>query len=329
MKEFTRKIVTLENLMALQIETEERYDKKNIRAKLIAEMEHHKPMNKAIKKATKAIIKWTGKKHYASKTLRLEILAKQDIKTIIQDVMVQIIVIDGTELLSAVVGQCTGLLEGYEDHRAAVTTMGEILVFMCEADLFDLDQAERMVTNEGGLLVKTTSFYVNNTWELEKETAKFIEQTRYLPPMLVRPVPLTDNKSSGYLTTESETLILGKGNHHSQDICLDSLNSFNRIPLALNEEMLIEVTHKMMMNKEKRKAIKSNPDRARQHEKLMKDSYHIYVALIEYGNRFYLTHKTDKRGRTYAGGYHCTTQGNSFHKAIIELADKEIVNGSL
>jgi DNA-directed RNA polymerase len=43
------------------------------------------------------------------------------------------------------------------------------------------------------------------------------------------------------------------------------------------------------------------------------------------GNEFYLTHRYDKRGRCYAQGYHVNPQGNDWNKAVIELAEKEVV----
>jgi DNA-directed RNA polymerase len=44
------------------------------------------------------------------------------------------------------------------------------------------------------------------------------------------------------------------------------------------------------------------------------------------GNRFWLTHKYDKRGRTYCQGYHVSYQGNDYNKACIEFADGEPLN---
>jgi DNA-directed RNA polymerase len=38
-----------------------------------------------------------------------------------------------------------------------------------------------------------------------------------------------------------------------------------------------------------------------------------------------MTHKYDKRGRTYSQGYHIQPQGSDWNKAVIEFADKEIV----
>ena len=57
------------------------------------------------------------------------------------------------------------------------------------------------------------------------------------------------------------------------------------------------------------------------------DSYNRYLLIAGQGNRFWLTNKVDTRGRLYAQGYHISTQGSAFKKAMIEFADEEIVTG--
>ncbi len=49
--------------------------------------------------------------------------------------------------------------------------------------------------------------------------------------------------------------------------------------------------------------------------------------LMMHSNVFHMTHKYDKRGRTYSQGYHVNYQGNPWNKACIEFADKEVVDG--
>jgi DNA-directed RNA polymerase len=39
----------------------------------------------------------------------------------------------------------------------------------------------------------------------------------------------------------------------------------------------------------------------------------------------YLTHRYDRRGRIYCTGYHVNEQGTDYHKAVLEFADKELV----
>jgi len=38
-----------------------------------------------------------------------------------------------------------------------------------------------------------------------------------------------------------------------------------------------------------------------------------------------MTHRYDKRGRVYCMGYHVNYQGTPWNKAVIELADKEMI----
>lgn len=40
-------------------------------------------------------------------------------------------------------------------------------------------------------------------------------------------------------------------------------------------------------------------------------------------DKFYLTHRYDKRGRIYPTGYWINYQGNDFAKALIEFAEPE------
>ena len=58
-----------------------------------------------------------------------------------------------------------------------------------------------------------------------------------------------------------------------------------------------------------------------------KQSTYFYHMMATQGNRFYLTHKVDKRGRIYSHGYHINTQGSAFKKAMLELADAELIQG--
>lgn len=39
------------------------------------------------------------------------------------------------------------------------------------------------------------------------------------------------------------------------------------------------------------------------------------------------SHKYDRRGRTYAVGYHVNSQGTDYNKSVLELSRKEIING--
>ena len=133
---------------------------------------------------------------------------------------------------------------------------------------------------------------------------------------LHRPQMLTSNRDP-----DSGNVMLGHpSNHHEDDICLDHLNRMNQIPMSLNTKFLnlyIE-TAKHQPKTEEQKL---------QWETFQRESLQKYVEVLRNGNKMYLKHRPDSRGRTYACGYYITTQGSSFKKAISELFVKELVKG--
>ncbi len=168
---------------------------------------------------------------------------------------------------------------------------------------------------------KTGMLEVIPSYICDEKIIKYIKQSMYLPPMVCAPRVLEDNKSCGYLTKNSESLILRNYNHHDEDICLDTLNNFNNVAYSLDIKMLTT------FNEEPKKVI-DTPDKQKQFNTLREDSYDVYKLLIQSGNNFHFTHKVDKRGRIYCCGFHVNSQGNSFRKCILNLARQELVNGT-
>jgi hypothetical protein len=102
------------------------------------------------------------------------------------------------------------------------------------------------------------------------------------------------------------------------DICLDVINRQNSIKLRLNTEFLANCPEKPTHNLD-------TLEKQNLWRQFIRESQIVYDLL---GNQpFWLTNKVDKRGRLYAQCYHVTTQGTAYKKAMIELADKEYVNG--
>jgi hypothetical protein len=134
------------------------------------------------------------------------------------------------------------------------------------------------------------------------------------------PLPLTHNYSSGSLT-HNDSLILGSGNHHDGDICLDTLNIQNKVALSLDLQFLCKVEEEPTFELD-------TQEKAEQWLAFKRQSYTMYDLMAQQGNRFWLNHKVDKRGRSYAHGYHINTQGSAFKKAMLELADAEVVDGA-
>lgn len=171
---------------------------------------------------------------------------------------------------------------------------------------------------------QTLTFIV--VFDVSPDIKALMHQYQYLPPMIVEPEPVTGNRGSGYLNQRNDSLIL-KDNHHEGDIGLDSINRFNRVPLALNQRVIktIRNSRKSLDRPKQDENFQDYRKRVEAFERFEKDSMLVFATLVNEGNRFYLTHKVDKRGRTYCQGYHVSYQGNDYAKAVLELADAELV----
>lgn len=181
------------------------------------------------------------------------------------------------------------------DCPEQISLIGELVLCMAEADLFDIH-------------INTKGYVdIHPRYQCEQEILDEVHNKEHMPPMICEPSHLTNNKSSAYLTVNIDSLILQKGNHHEETIGLDSLNLFNKVPLELDEEMLAEPYEETELRL-KTQAVE-----------------HQY--LLEHGNKFYLPHKYDKRGRTYCVGYHTSYQSDEWHKAILNFHQKEIIGG--
>lgn len=191
----------------------------------------------------------------------------------------------------------------------------DLVLLAVKADLVDYDPARDQVILR---------------FDVDAKTHDLIRQYQYLPPMIVPPLKVGSsdgrNRGSGYITITNDSLVL-KDNHHEGDLCPDSLNRFNQVPLQLNYEIALGVQNswKHLDRPKPGETFEEYTQRKKAFEKYQKDTAFTMALLKEMGNRFYLTHKLDKRGRTYAQGYHVNTQGNCWSKATIELADEEHV----
>lgn len=154
-----------------------------------------------------------------------------------------------------------------------------------------------------------------------------LDAFQYPLPMVCEPMTLRTNRDTGYITTRNSVIL--RDNHHNDDVCLDHLNRLNRIPLSINSHTAGMIANRWR-NIDKPKEDETFEDfkkRRRAFEKFDGTIRAVMKVLYQAGNRFFLTHKYDKRGRTYCQGYHVTYQGAAWNKAVIELADKELVLG--
>lgn len=294
--------------IVLQEINETRYSRKHIDAKIRAAIEGNSDMQAKIKQGVQLVKNYMAKQYYESKMKRIAQLENLDIETMVKDIFVGIAYSQKPELFTSVSAQIASRLQ-FSDRTEAITTVAELLAVLCLTDAFDITKAD-----------KSASLMVESRIPLPYGVLNFILNSQYLPPMVCEPLELTHNYSSGYLT-HNDSLILGTGNHHDGDICLDVLNTMNKVALKLDTDFLSTVEEEPTFELK-------DQDQTDQWLAFKQQSYDFYSLMVQQGNNFYLTHKVDKRGRIYAMGYQITTQGTAFKKAMIELAHEEIVTGA-
>jgi len=245
--------------------------------------------------------------YYPSKNARLAQLHPMVLEDLVMDVLVQVCYCTQPQMFVSVSGQLASRL-GFDDHRDSIMTMAEVLTVVCETDAYDIGKQKA----KGSLMIC-------NRIELPRQLTEAIEQSMYLPPMVSEPEELYSNFESPYLSF-NDCLILGRHNEHSGDISLDIINRQNAIALSLNEEFLNTVPEESWKELD-------TAEKQTNWNVFVKQSADVYQLLLEQGNKFWLTNKVDKRGRLYAQGYHVSSQGTSYKKAMLELHQPEIVEG--
>jgi hypothetical protein len=160
-------------------------------------------------------------------------------------------------------------------------------------------------------------------YELPGSIQEEIDRFQFPLPMVVEPRKIRDNRSSGYLLNQKSVIL--RDNHHEDDVCLDHLNRANRAKLTINTKV-VEVVSNSWRSLDKPKEGETKTEfekRKRAFEKYDRTAKDVIATVMAHSDHFYLTHRYDKRGRTYAMGYHVSYQGNDWNKACIEFADKE------
>lgn len=297
-----------ELLIDRQLYMENVYSKQNIKQTILEAINKNKPIQAKIDQAVDMLIEWQQYDHgYESKNNRIAQIIDVDFRELVESVLVVILPMDRPQELTSVVGQLTDILH-YSDRIEGIKTVAEIVSVIGMTDLYEIYKDKR-----------DDPMKVLSNYDMGDELYDFIEKTKYLPPMVCRPKLVHKNSDNAYLRQKG-SLILGKGNYHEKEIGVDVINKMNQTKLQLDVDLL-------KLYKELPKKAFTDPERQEQFEQMVQESLETYVEMVTFTNEFYLTHKKDKRGRTYSQGYHITTQGTSFKKAIIELAHEEVIEG--
>lgn len=259
---------------------------------------------------------------YKSKQERKDSLAGMNIGQVVQSIFCT--VIQNKELTLANLAGQIGASLGFADTRQGITLAGELIGILCYTDLYDI-----------GAPNGYSQYYVTSRIILDDESQRKVDACMYMPPMIIKPCALRNNRSSGYITLQGQSLILGGAiNHHDADICLSVLNTANSVPLAINEQFIHECKEEPSKDlyefedgdirtpAQRNEVIHQRLKNWQNHKVLAEE---LYQFMIRHGNRVYMTNKVDKRGRIYAQGHHINPMGSSYKKAMLDLANKETV----
>jgi hypothetical protein len=131
---------------------------------------------------------------------------------------------------------------------------------------------------------------------------------------------------SGYFDKKGSIILNGSSVFKDEDVCLDHINRANSVALTLNMEVVgSEEGHMIVPKRKAGEPFEDYRKRKKQAETFYTTSLQVMQGLMALGNEFHLTHKYDRRGRTYAVGYHINSQGTDYNKAVLELAEKEVI----
>ncbi|MGQ0565612.1 MAG: hypothetical protein ACT4OK_11145 [Gemmobacter sp.] len=218
-------------------------------------------------------------------------------------------------------------------RRAPMSTMVGILHHHFGDNMFELQACTDMIWKaaEAGVVnYDPIAWQFTMRFDVSDAVRLDLDRFQYPLPMVVPPQPIQSNRDTGYVTIRGSVILKGSTNHHEDDVCLDHLNRVNQIPLVINADTarLVQNQWKNLDRPKEGESQRDYEQRVRAFEKYDRVSREVIETLFMTGEPFYLTHRYDKRGRTYAQGYHVNTQGNAWNKAVIEFADQELVTGA-
>lgn len=306
----------------LQEKIEKTFSKRFITAAAVDDLLTCESIVNKLNRGIEYVNSWLNKDHDIDRELRLLAVRELDIKELVMQVVACIsLECQKPMKLVSVASLCARHLN-MSDKVEAIHTMAEIIAVLGETDLFDNKK-----TKEGWI--------VTSRVELDAEVTQYADNALYLPPLIIKPRKVRHNRDSGYITQRGESLILGfYENHHDDNICLDVLNILNSNEYELDTDFINQ--YEMEWSEPEFEEGKHTHYEEEQITAMSKDYFENYFKeqskfffklMTHHGNSMYITNKVDKRGRIYSQGFHINPQGDSYHKAMLNLKHHEIPTG--
>lgn len=251
----------------------------------------------------------TKRYSYKSKNNRVQTFSdNNDPYEIVTSVFVQTLSCNVPNQFTKVSGNLAHIVKGMDDYMDRVKTISEVIAVLCQTDVYDIIPARFSEENRLSII---------SNLEIPDHIMDRIKAIHFVPPMLVPPKKVECNTDSPYLTDcVYKPLILKHYNCHNQYLNTHAINTLNSIAWSLDTFVL---------------GIDEEPDpdfdeyQLEQFIKFTETSKQVYQYLLDNGNKFYLPHFLDARGREYMRGYHVNLQGSEYRKALMNLAHKEII----
>jgi hypothetical protein len=163
-------------------------------------------------------------------------------------------------------------------------------------------------------------------YDLSDDVKEMLDRFQFPLPMVIKPMTVTDNFTTGYLTMKSPLVLNGSDYFNDVDICLDHLNRANAVALSMNFDVILSDQAKFVKPV---RAVGEDFDdyrkRLKQAEQFYQTSIVVMDQIAQLSDEIYLTHRYDRRGRVYASGYHVNSQGDDYRKACLCLSNKEVL----
>ena len=283
---------------------EQKYSRKNIRKKVLEDID---PNHEVLDKMVTLINNYLDRTdYYESKQTRVNNLSVEPIDIAIE-ICAAILIYKDMTPIQAIATQVGQQLE-YEKLLDGVKTAAELIAVCDTAGLYDIHHSSSHFN-------KTGTLAIHPKYSLSKDVQHFINQTKYLPPMVCKPVPWFSNRGGGNIQGK-DSVILGYLNHHEDTQALDVINILQDIEWQLCDMVDYEEQPNKPLN---------TVEKINQFKQLKEESLEVYRELIEHGNKFYFVWRYDKRGRMYSMGYHCNLQATEYKKAILEFSKEELI----
>ena len=162
-------------------------------------------------------------------------------------------------------------------------------------------------------------------YSLNAEAQDIIAHHRTLIPMIVVPKPATFSNCGMYAVHKH--CVTRRIDNWVGDICLESIDRKNEVALTINTDVATAIVNKS------KSGIKRKADEEWDEYQKRIDSWDNFCKLgikdinriVNYGNKFWLPHVDDKRGRMYDSGYSIKYQGNCYQKGCVEFYEKEVL----